>query len=98
METGFEHCNGCVTAFDCGTPSSNKSLLVCDGPPSSHDLFVALYDCICGQDEISGACGPVCGKTCTAKGNDTAACQQCLGAALTGPKCGAQYQKCAVDK
>ncbi len=101
-ETGSVHCSHCVTAFDCGVAATNTTVLGCNNVAmsgkSSYDLYTNLYDCLCGTDGGSGACGASCSKTCKGTGTDAGNCQQCVGVAFTSAtKCKSTYDACKAD-
>ncbi len=88
---GTQHCNHCVTAFDCGLPQQNTTLTC-----TSLELYTSLFACMCGSDGKGGKCGGACSKTCTQTGTDSSGCQGCLGGALTGT-CSSEYKTCSAD-
>ncbi len=103
VEMGTDTCAKCVTApYPCGVPTSgNVKLKNCNNTPgnSSLDKYTSLYDCLCGIDGKTGACGAQCSKTCLGTGMDAMGCAGCVsGAFASDMKCGGEYTACNTDK
>jgi hypothetical protein len=82
-EENVADCNGCSSMNMGGNPND---LCICNGPPSSADIFATLVECTCTN------CAEVCADTACSGMFPSADCQTCIA-----EQCGTENGDCNAD-